>query len=227
VAAIVLRAIEHHCGDRTRSARSMHLRYLMPAAAGSIELHVHTLRVGRSVAAFEAQVMQAGKALCRASAVFGVPVSAVEYCDARMPQAPHWQDCAVLPSFVPVNERYEIRPALGGAPRAGERASGGGWIRPEQPRMPDALLMAALWDAWMPTPLYRRIDAQFGGAAPTVEASVYFRAQLLLSGSKPDGYYLASFESKSCSQGYFEESGEIWSDDGVLLVQSRQLALLY
>jgi acyl-CoA thioesterase len=79
----------------------------------------------------------------------------------------------------------------------------------------------------LPTPLYRRIDAKFGGAAPTVEATVYFRSPLPLADSKPEDYYLVRFESLMARDGYFEESGEIWSRSGVLLAQSRQLALLY
>jgi hypothetical protein len=37
---------------------------------------------------------------------------------------------------------------------------------------------------------------------------------------------LARFVSRAAGGGFFEEDGELWSRDGVLLVQSRQLALL-
>jgi acyl-CoA thioesterase len=227
LAAVVLRALTDACADPTRSPRSMHLRYLKPAGEGEVEIRTRSLRVGRSVAVLEARVLQQGQEVCVASAAFGGKASAVEYCDAQRPDVPAPEACPVAPKFVPINERFETRPAIGGLPRTSERALGGGWVRPEEPRVVDALLVAALWDAWMPTPLYRRIDVQFGGAAPTVEASLYFRRTLPLHESRPEDYSLVRFESLMAHDGYFEESGEIWSQSGVLLAQSRQLALLY
>jgi acyl-CoA thioesterase len=188
---------------------------------------VRTLRAGRRVAFLDARVVQNGKDVCAASGTFGTQVSRVAFCDAKMPDVPRPEACAVAPKLVPINHRYEMRPAIGGPVRVSERAVGGGWLRPEDPRVPDALLLSALWDAWMPVPLYRRIEAQFSGAAPTVEASIYFRTPLPLASSRADDYYLVRFEALMAHDGYFEESGEIWSTDGVLLAQSRQLALLY
>ena len=38
--------------------------------------------------------------------------------------------------------------------------------------------------------------------------------------------YLLSFRSNTARHGFFEEDGELWSANGILLAQSRQLALL-
>ena len=58
--------------------------------------------------------------------------------------------------------------------------------------------------------------------APTVDLTVHFRAPEVVA-AEP---VLAAFRSRFAHGGFFEEDGEVWSADGVLLAQSRQLALL-
>jgi hypothetical protein len=40
-----------------------------------------------------------------------------------------------------------------------------------------------------------------------------------------DDPVLGRFESRHSAEGFFEEDGELWSPDGVLIAQCRQLAL--
>jgi len=55
---------------------------------------------------------------------------------------------------------------------------------------------------------------------------VHFRTPLPPSGAAPADAYLAVFRSGPARHGFVEEDGELWSRDGTLLAQSRQLALL-
>jgi len=74
-------------------------------------------------------------------------------------------------------------------------------------------------DAWWPAP-FPRVQTPF--LAPTLDLTIHFR------GRPPQGdheHVLARFTSSTSSRGYFEEDGELWSEDGTLLAQSRQLAL--
>jgi acyl-CoA thioesterase len=43
-------------------------------------------------------------------------------------------------------------------------------------------------------------------------------------GARPEDYVLASFRTNVVAEGFLEEDGEIWTREGVLLAQSRQLA---
>jgi acyl-CoA thioesterase len=52
--------------------------------------------------------------------------------------------------------------------------------------------------------------------------SVYFRASLPLD----DSLLLARFRSGLTRDGFFDEDGELWTRDGMLVAQSRQLGLL-
>ncbi|HEX2679200.1 MAG TPA: thioesterase family protein, partial [Polyangiales bacterium] len=228
VAALHLRAMLHATGgaDTKRPPRSLHVRFLSAGVEGPIEVHVQTVRAGRSVTILASRIVQNGKDVSTATAAFGAAASEVSYCDAHLPDGlPAADSCSVAPRFVPINHRVEARPVFGGPPRQAARAEAGGYVRLEEPRAPDALLLALLWDVFIPTPLLRALDARFGGAAPTIEASVYFHAPEIHAAA--DAFYFARFESRIAQQGYFEESSEIWGPDGTLLSTGRQLALLY
>jgi len=61
-------------------------------------------------------------------------------------------------------------------------------------------------------------------AAPTIDLTVHFRAPAAAA-AIVDEPLLAVFRSSTAAGGFFEEDGELWSADGVLLAHSRQLAL--
>jgi acyl-CoA thioesterase len=78
-------------------------------------------------------------------------------------------------------------------------------------------------DAWMPAP-FARLRAPV--AAPTIDLTVHFRAPSVAVVLAPEEPVLAVFRSSTAAGGFFEEDGELWSRQGVLLAHSRQLALL-
>jgi acyl-CoA thioesterase len=57
---------------------------------------------------------------------------------------------------------------------------------------------------------------------PTVDLTIHFRDEP----APVHDWCLARFVSRHASHGFVEEDGEIWSRDGRLLAQSRQLALM-
>ena len=77
-------------------------------------------------------------------------------------------------------------------------------------------------DAWWPSPLPRLTRPV---AAPTIDLTVHFRAPAAAAAIAEEPV-LAVFRSSTAADGFFEEDGELWSADGVLLAHSRQLALL-
>ena len=70
-----------------------------------------------------------------------------------------------------------------------------------------------------------RAESGLKGGLPTIEASVYFRRQIPYEGFQAGAHVLLHTHSALARDGLVEEDGEIWSHDGQLLVQSRQLAL--
>ena len=76
-----------------------------------------------------------------------------------------------------------------------------------------------LADAWFPAPWPRLAEL---APAPTIDLTVHFRTALPL----PDSLLLGRFTSSLVRDGFFDEDGELWTPDGTLVAQSRQLGLL-
>ena len=93
-------------------------------------------------------------------------------------------------------------------------------------RVNDALAVAAFADAFPPA-LFSAVDNEdLAGGIPTIDLTIHFRTSLPLAGATPGDFVLAVFRSQLARDGFVEENGEIWSRDGTLLAQSRQLALV-
>jgi acyl-CoA thioesterase len=136
------------------------------------------------------------------------------------------EQCARLEARIPVHARYDARRAFGGELFAGgERAEGGGWIRLSDGDRPlDAPLLAAYADAWPPAVFARLAAPGLTGGIPTVDLTVHFRETL--GADRSGDFALARFRTRRAHEGFLEEDGQIWSRNGRLLAQSRQLALM-
>jgi acyl-CoA thioesterase len=174
---------------------------------------------------------QQGRLLALALAAFSAPREGPSFQHARMPEvaAPERCEPAAGPGALrlPIHERYDTRWAIGGRPFAGApEALCGGWIRLAEPRIADALAVAAFADALPPAPYSWAHPEAPLGPVPTIDLTVHFRGTLPLPGARPGDFRLAVFRAREGREGFFEEDGEIWTQDGVLVAQSRQLAIL-
>lgn len=225
LAAIVLRAMQAQLAAPDRPARSLTLHYLRPPAAAPVEVTVATERTGRRLTTLSARLEQDGRLCVLALGAFSPDFpGTLEYADPpaldvappeSVPVAPR------APQMPPVADRFELRPALGAAPFSGaDRALSGGWMRFAEgsPEL-DAPALAMLSDAWLPAP-FTRLRAPV--AAPTVDLTIHFRAPEVRA-AQP---VLGRFCSTLARGGFFEEDGELRAEDGTLLAQARQLALL-
>jgi acyl-CoA thioesterase len=121
---------------------------------------------------------------------------------------------------IPFRHRYDMRPAIGAAPfERGAEALTGGWIRTADGDELDAVLVAAITDAWPPA-LFAVVDTPLG--VPTVDLTIHLREQP----TPGDQWALVRFRTTAVADGYLEEDGEVWSSDGRLLAQSRQLGAI-
>lgn len=226
LAAVMLRALEAALGDPARAPRSVTVHYLAPPAEGPVRVACRTERAGRALSTLSARMHQGDRLIALALAAFSEPWPAgIELDDAAPPdvpppeafEPPSWD----RPRFA---ENFDTRFALGTAPFSGAtEALTGGWIRLEEPQVADDVYVMMLADAWPPA-VFQLAEGFL--LAPTVELTVHFRAALPLAGATAEDFHLVRFRTTLIREGFFEEDGAIWSRDGQLLAQSRQLALV-
>ncbi|HVY97506.1 MAG TPA: thioesterase family protein [Solirubrobacterales bacterium] len=227
VAAVVLRAILAAVGP-DRPPRSLTVQYPRAPKAGPVELAVTIEREGGHASFVSARMEQDGKVQATALAVLSRDWGEGGFVELEMPDAGepgelHPIEPQERPGSPQMLQNYLVRPALGERAFSGGPARHGAWIRSREPRLLDAPLAAAFLDTWFPAP-FIRLDGP--RPAPTIDYTVHFRSPLPPPGAAPEDAYLAAFRTGLARHGFFEEDGELWSADGVLLAQSRQLALL-
>jgi acyl-CoA thioesterase len=227
VMAIVLHGMMVATGNPERQPRSVTVHFLRPPHTGPVTVHPTVERAGRTLSTVTARLEQDGKLIALALGAFstawdfppltGAPMPQVDPPDLSRPPADALATNRPRPQFV---ERLTMQRRFGELPFSGaEEGLVGGWLGFTERRPIDALTVAVLADAWFPAPWPRLREL---APAPTVDLTVHFRAPLPLE----DGLLLARFRSRVVRDGFFDEDGELWSQDGTLVAQSRQLGLL-
>jgi acyl-CoA thioesterase len=221
VAAVVLRALLERAGDPSRAPRAFTVHFTSPPAEGDVRIDTRIEREGRSLSTVSARMGQGDRLVAVALAALSRGREGPEFQDAVMPEAIPPERAEPLPSEgPPMRQRYESRRAFG---REAGAATTGGWIRLREPQPLDAPLIAALCDSWPPAVFQKGI---VHNGAPTAELTVHFRHPLPPARLAEDAFVLARFTSRVAREGFVEEDGELWTADGRLLAQSRQLAVL-
>jgi acyl-CoA thioesterase len=224
LAAIVLRAIMDAEPDAARAPRSLTLHYLRPPAEGDVTVAVTEERRGRRLTTYSARMEQDGRVCVLALAALSNDFPGGLSYGTAIPAVSPPNGLVVRddPHLPPITHKLAIQPEIGHEPfSGGDEALVGGWIAiaGDEPSPLDAPALAFLTDAWLPSPFVLVRD--FVGV-PTIDLTIHFRAR----SEGLTGPALASFRSRTSAEGFFEEDGELWSQDGTLLAQSRQLGLM-
>jgi len=227
VAAILLRALSLAQADPMRAPRSLTVHYTAPPQAGPASIETRVERTGRSLTTVSGRLLQDGSLRALVLGAFSTERQGPEYADVRMPEVLPPERCPAWEKRIEIHDRYEQRWAIGAVPfSGGDRALAGGWIRFPEPRRLDAFAVAAFADAFPPAIYSRMRDPALSAGVPTIDLTVHFRSPLPAPDALPDAWVLAVFRSRLARGGFVEEDGEIWTRDGALIAQSRQLALV-
>lgn len=228
VMAILMRAFELAIDDPSRTARSATMHFMRPPEAGPVKAYAQVQRSGRSLTTVSGRLTQGDKLIGMALGAYSTPWEAPALDDTeampkvappegREPLSVGPRKGAPPPDFA---QRVTMQPRFGETPfSGGSSGEVGGWMGLIEERPLDALSLAVLADAWFPAPWPRLTEF---AAAPTIDLTVHFRSSLPLD----DQLLLGRFRNRMVRDGFFDEDGELWTPDGQLIAQSRQLALL-
>jgi acyl-CoA thioesterase len=230
LAALVLRAAREALGDVERLPCSLTLHYITAPGEGGVLVEVEPLRLGRRVSNCLVRLSQEERPVVVALVAVSLPGAPTEagFDATEFPGPPPPDTLDPLPVSAPGVPRflanYDVRLALGHLPFSGApEALTGVWIRMASPRRPDVLAVAAFVDGWAHAPLVR---LRAPAPTPTIDLTVHFRDHDWYRTAEVDAFVLLTYRSRLLNDGLFEEDGEVWSPQGTLLAQSRQLGRL-
>ena len=147
--------------------------------------------------------------------------------DRTMPAVPAADEVPSAPRIGHVAwfERYDMRFFEGPMPREWNGAETPGsetglWVRDEPPRPLDYASLTALCDTFYPRVWLRRATRTPIG---TISFSVYFHVDSAVLAACGTEHLLAQARGQRFFNGYFDQSGELWSAGGQLLATTHQV----
>jgi acyl-CoA thioesterase len=123
--------------------------------------------------------------------------------------------------------RYDMRFICGALPSAWDGAENPDqdsvtqlWVRDDVPRVLDFASVTAMADVFYPRVWLRR---PLRVPAGTVSMTIYFHASAAELRQAGTDYVLAQARGQAFRHGFFDQSAQLWSESGTLLVTSHQL----
>ncbi len=224
--AVLLQAVlvhEQRQGDPIAST----VNFAAPIVDGAFEIEAIPVRTNRSTQHWIVQLLQREAVAATATVVLAARRETWSAPEAVPPSLPPASTLARMPlTGAPVwVHRYDLRFAEGGLPdsfdgREQPHSRSEVWMRDEPARPLDFASLAALCDSFFPRIfLRRRTFAPVG----TVSLTTFFHADAAALARQSDRHVLGAARAMNYSNGFFDQSAEIWGDDGELLASSHQL----
>jgi len=227
-AATLLRAAMEH-PERRGAPVALTVNFCAAIASGDFEVEARLLRGGKSTQHWQVELRQEGLGIAASAlVVFGEPRQTWSHRPMQAPDVPPAAavDPWTMPSLPAWISRYDFR-FITGAPKWRAAASGAPqdarsqlWLRDAPDRPLDHLSLAALSDAF-----FIRLFQVRGGMAPvgTVTLTTYFFADEAAMARQGARALLGTADAKIFSGGFFDQTAELWADDGALLATSTQV----
>jgi acyl-CoA thioesterase len=224
-AAVLLRAVEEQ-PERIGEPVSLTVNFAAPVADGDFDVAATAVRTNRTNQHWLVELSQDGVVKTNATAVFGTrrdTWSDTEVAPLQVP-APDEIAATSLPPMVVWADNYEMRYVEGGIPEAGADPSPSSvttlWVRDRRSRGLDFASLTALSDVFYPRVFLRRGQVSPAG---TNSLTTYFHTDGDGLAKVGGDFILATAHANRFSGGYFDQSAQLWSRNGELLVTTHQL----
>ncbi len=235
-AATVVRAITDHA-QCLGTPLSLTINYAAGIALGPFHLHLQVARTNRSTQHWTFEIHQSQADGTQACVLTGTALTAARRStwganDVPMPvvRPPHDVPVVQMPRMVEWFSRYEMRGLAGPLPSdwngqestlaPASASTSCLWVRDSAGRALDYPALAAYADIFFPRVWMRRAKHVPAG---TVSMTVYFHASVQQIAQTGGGYLLAQARGQVFRDGFFDQSGYLWSHDGTMLATTHQL----
>ncbi|MGV0853192.1 acyl-CoA thioesterase [Mycolicibacterium phlei] len=222
-AAALLHAVELH-PERAGDPVALTVNYAAPIAEGGFQIDTTLARRNRTNQHWIMTLSQQGGVMTTATAVFGIRRETWSDTEAVMPNAPDPDSIGRFPTpeGIPFMRNYDMRyiagpPPLDGAPQSSSTTTL--WVRDDPRRALDFVALTALSDIFYPR-AFRRLGRPL--PAGTISLTTYFHVDGAELAAVGDDFVLATARALQFARGYFDQTGQLWSRDGKLLVTTHQ-----
>jgi len=225
--AVLLQAVLTH-EQRQGDPIALTVNFAAPIADGSFDIEAAPARTNRSTQHWVVRLVQQDAVAATAtvalavrrdtwSAPEAVPPSGIPPASTlarvSLPGAPAW-----VRSYDLRFAELDVPAAFGGREQPHSRSEV--WVRDEPPRPLDFPALAAICDSFFPRIFLRRRAFVPVG---TVSVTTFFHADAAMLAGQSDRHVLGVARAMNFRNGFFDQSAEIWGDDGALLASSHQI----
>lgn len=229
-AAQVINAVLIH-PERLGEPIALTVNFAAALADGPLRVEARPARTNRSTQHWEIQMRQTapgGEAVvATATAVTALRRQTLRVTEQAMPEvpAPHDVPRPTAKARVEWVKRYEMRPIEGGFPQSWSGQDEGSsrsrlWVRDNPPRNLDFASLTAMADVFFPRIWLRRAQLVPLG---TVSMTVYFHASAQQLAECGEDHLLGQVQGQAFADGFFDHSGQLWSQSGHLLATTHQV----
>jgi acyl-CoA thioesterase len=228
-AAVLLNAVMQHKALLGEPI-SQTVNYCTAISEEPFEVHAKPVRTNRSTQHWMLSMTQNGEVVLTGSVVTAARRTTWSAQDAALPAVNPPATYAIAkrsPQTSPMRwlERYEMRPIVGGIPAEMDDTERSAlsqlWMKDSDQRLVDMVSLSAFADVFFPRLLLRRAKfVPFG----TVSMTTYFHTDSaqLRECSGADQYLLGQAKAQAYRNGFFDQTAQVWSESGVLLVSTHQ-----
>ena len=231
-AAVMLQAVLSH-PDLLGAPIAQTVNYAAAIEAGAFDIQATPVRTNRSTQHWTVQITQTGidgmpKVTTTSTVVTAARRETWGTTDAPMPTVPK-------PADVPPMQlgegamawlgQYELRGVSGLVPSVWDGGGDGSesvlWLRDTVPRALDFQSLVAMSDMFYPRVWLRRAKRVPAG---TVSMTTYFHAEAAQLAEVGTGHLLGRAVGQQFRNGFFDQAVQLWSEAGMLLATSNQIA---